>query len=232
MDEIACTPLDCATAPPPDAPRIDEPKALQPATSATFTFRQSSDSGARVIAYEMRYASAPDPFKGADESLFSQWTPAPPPAVDAPGTTSDAEVDGLLPQTAYSIGMRAQGACGWSAPGFARVITGKRAYTQLSGCVIATAAYGSELDPDVAVLRRERDRAAQRSGLVEMAALLYARSAPPLARLVGRSDTARAAVRALLRPIMSANRAASEALARRSPVTRSPNRRGPLDEAP
>ena len=83
------------------------------------------------------------------------------------------------------------------------MITGKRPYTQLSGCVIATAAYGSELDPDVALLRRERDQAAQRSGLVELAALLYARAAPPLAQLVGRSDTARAAVRALLRPIMS-----------------------------
>ena len=126
VDEIACTPLDCATAPPPDAPRIDEPKLMQPATSATFTFRQSSDSGAPVITYELRYAIAPDPLKGADESLFSQWTPVPPPAVDAPGTISQAEVDGLLPQTAYSIGLRARGACGWSAPSFARVITGKR----------------------------------------------------------------------------------------------------------
>jgi hypothetical protein len=212
VDEIACTPLDCGSAPAPEAPRIDEPKLMQPATSATFTFRQSSDSGAPVIAYELRYAIAPDPTSGADESLYARWTPVTPPAVDAPGTISQAEVDGLLPQTAYSIGMRAKGACGWSAPAFARVITGKRPYTQLSGCVIATAAYGSELDPDVVVLRRERDQAARRSGLVEMAALLYARSAPPLAQLVGRSDTARAAVRALLRPIMSANRAASQAL--------------------
>ncbi len=213
VDEMACAPLDCATAPTPEAPRIDEPKLTQPPTSATFTFRQSSDSGAPVIGYDLRYAIAPDPLKGADESLFSQWAPAAAPAVDVPGTISEAEVDGLLPQTAYSIGLRARGACGWSAPAFARVITGKRPYTQLSGCVIATAAYGSELDPDVAVLRRERDQAAQRSGVVELAALLYARDAPPLARLVGRSDTARAAVRSLLRPLMSANRAASETLA-------------------
>ncbi len=212
MDEIACTPLDCATAPPPDAPRIDPPHGTQGATSATFTFRQSSDSGAPVINYDMRYAIAPDPLQGADESLFAQWTPVPPPAIDAPETISQAEVDGLLPQTAYSIGLRARGACGWSATSFARVITGKRPYTKLSGCVIATAAYGSELDPDVAILRRERDLAARRSGMVELTALLYARAAPPLAQLVGRSDTARAAVRALLRPIMAANRAAGEAL--------------------
>jgi hypothetical protein len=108
--------------------------------------------------------------------------------------------------------LRAHGACGWSALSFARVITGKRPYTKLSGCVIATAAYGSELDPDVAILRRERDLAARRSGMVELTALLYARATPPLAQLVGRSDTARAAVRALLRPIMTANRAAGEAL--------------------
>ena len=207
LREIACAPLDCATAPPPEAPRIDEPSGPQGATSATFSFRQSSDSGAPVIGYDLRYASAPDPERAADESFFSQWTPVAAPASAAPGTISQASIDGLLPQTDYSIGMRARGACGWSALAFARVVTGKRRYTTLSGCVIVTAAVGSELDPDVVLLRRERDRAAERSDLVELAALLYARTAPPLAQLIGRSETARAAVRSLLRPVMAANRA-------------------------
>jgi hypothetical protein len=212
LDEIACTPLDCAVAPTPETPRIDEPSAPEAATTATFSFRQSSDSGAPVIGYDLRYVADPDPAHGADESLFSRWTPAAAPTATAPGTISQASIDGLLPQTAYSVGLRARGTCGWSAPGLARIVTGKRVYTQLSGCVIATAAYGSELDPDVRLMRDERDRAAARSDLVALTALLYARAAPPLAELVGRSDTARAAIRSLLRPLMAANRAIAAAI--------------------
>ena len=69
--------------------------------SATFTFRQSSDSGAPVIAYELRYAIAPDPTSGADESLYARWTPATPPAVDAPGTIS--QVEGRRPAAADRV---------------------------------------------------------------------------------------------------------------------------------
>ncbi len=213
LDEIACAPLDCEVTPVPEAPRIDEPSGPEGATSATFTFRQSSDSGAPVIAYDLRYIRDPDPQHSADESRFSQWTPAAAPASAAPGTISQASIDGLLPQTNYSVGLRARGACGWSAPGLARVVTGKRAYTQLSGCVIATAAYGSDLAPDVRLMRYERDQAAARSDLVALTSLLYARTAPPLAQLIGRSDTARAAVRSLLRPIAAANRALGQSFA-------------------
>jgi hypothetical protein len=227
--EIPCAPLDCAVAAPPEAPRIDEPSGPAGGTSATFTFRQSSDGGAPVIAYELRYAPAPDPDHGADESLFSQWRPAPPPASDAPGTITSASIDGLLPETAYSVGLRARGACGWSAPSFLRIVTGKRRYTTLSGCVIATAAYGSDMDPDVALMRRERDRAAEGSDLVRLSALLYARAAPPLAALVGRSDTLRAAVRTLLRPAMAGNRAIAQALGPVEGPSVSPNTRGQRD---
>jgi hypothetical protein len=43
--------------------------------------------------------------------------------------------------------------------------------------------------------------------MVRLAALLYAEDAPPLARLVGRSDTARALVRWALRPALALDRA-------------------------
>jgi hypothetical protein len=221
-----CAPLDCATAAPPDAPRVDEPTAVQAATTAAFSFQQSSDNGAAVIGYELRYVIPSASFMAGsavkptaygtpyssftiDESTFSRWTPAPAPAVTAPGAETAVSLSDLLPQSEYAVGLRAKGACGWSATSFIRVHTGAMPYAKLSGCVIATAAYGSDLDPDVALLRRERDWAAERSGLVTLAALLYARSAPPLADLLRRSDTARAGVRSLLRPAISANRALS-----------------------
>jgi hypothetical protein len=204
--EAPCAPLDCAVAPLPESPRVEEPTTAQPATSATFTFRQASDSGAPVIGYELRFT----PVAGnaeLDETSFARWAAAPAPEVAAPGTDTQVTIGGLLPQTGYAIELRARGVCGWSAPSFLRATTSRMRYLQLSGCVIATAAYGSDLDPAVALLRRQRDWAAQRSDLVRIAALLYARSAPPLAELVARSEIARAAVRSLLRPIVAADQA-------------------------
>jgi hypothetical protein len=204
--EGTCAPLDCATAPAPESPRVEEPTTAQAATSATFTFRQASDSGAPVIGYELRFTAVPISSE-LDETSFSRWTPAPVPDVAAPGTDTPVTIDGLLPQTGYAIELRAQGVCGWSVPSFLRVSTSRMRYTQLSGCVIATAAYGSDLDPDVALLRRQRDWAAERSGLARIAALLYGQSAPPLAQLVGRSPTLRAVVRSWLRPVIAADQA-------------------------
>ena len=211
--EVPCSQLDCSRVSAPEAPRVDEPTAVQAATSATFSFRQASDNEAPVIAYELRYAIPSSSFT-LDESTFSRWTPAPAPAVSAPGTVTPVTLAGLVPQTEYAVGLRARGACGWSGTSFIRVRTGKMAFVKLSGCVVATAAYGSELAPDVALLRRQRDWAAERSGLVTLAGLLYARSAPPLAALVGRSGTLRAAVRSLMRPAMAADRGLRGALDR------------------
>jgi hypothetical protein len=222
--EVPCSPIDCSQAAMPESPRIDEPTALQAATSAQFTFKQASDSGAAVIGYELRYVIPASSFTPSstvkrtpyqtpsssftlDESTFARWTPAAAPAVAAPGTITTATLTGLTPQTEYAVGLRSKGACGWSSTSFIRVHTGKPEYAKLSGCVIATAAYGTDLDPDVALLRRERDWAAERSGVVTLAALLYARSAPPLAALVRRSETTRAIVRSLMRPALAASRA-------------------------
>jgi hypothetical protein len=193
-------------APPPEAPRVDEPEPTAPEQpqSATFTFRQSTDGGQPVIAYDLRYTIATT--FNIDESDFAGWSPAPPPDVAAPGTLTTATVAGLTPDTGYAIGLRARGACGWSAPAAIRIHTAKMPYAKLSGCVVATAAFGSDMDPDVARLRRQRDRAAAGSMLVRLAAALYAEDAPPLARLVGRSDTARAAIRSALRPALALDR--------------------------
>jgi hypothetical protein len=204
--EVPCSQVDCSSASAPESPRVDEPTAVQAATSATFSFRQASDNESSVIAYELRYAIPSSSFT-LDESTFARWTPAPAPAVSAPGTVTTVILNGLVPETEYAVGLRAKGACGWSGTSFIRVRTGKMQYVKLSGCVIATAAYGSDLDPDVALLRRQRDWAAEHSGLATLVALLYARSAPPLAALVRRSDTTRAAVRSLMRPALTANRA-------------------------
>ncbi len=208
LGEVACAPRDCAQGGPPEQPPIDAPPGIQPGTSARFSFKQVSDGGGRVIAYELRYAPVGSSFlQPVDESGFARWTPADAPPVATPGTVTEVTLDSLGPDTDYAVGLRARGACGWSNPTFARVITGSVAYKRLSGCVIATAAYGSDLAPEVALLRRARDRAAARFGVARLAAVLYGETAPPLAALVGRSEVAREAVRGLLRPLVAVNRA-------------------------
>lgn len=69
------------------------------------------------------------------------------------------------------------------------------------GCFIATAAYGSDMAYEVRVLREFRDR------LWEYAAgrafvRFYYRNSPPIAQMIRDSDSARAAVRAALVPVV------------------------------
>ena len=74
-------------------------------------------------------------------------------------------------------------------------------FAKLSGCFIATAAFGSDLAPEVATLRLLRDAATSRSALATTAVDLYYRSSPPLARTLARSPVGRALVRTALRSI-------------------------------
>lgn len=219
---------DCSQASSIETPPLDAPVSRQGATSASLTFRQVADvGGGAVLSYELRTRAVPESFLDpVDESEFMRWAPAPPPHVASPGTITTVTLDDLTPESSYVVGLRARGACGWSSAGFTRVATGAATHTKLSGCVIATAAYGSDLDPDVRLLRRERDWAAAHSGGVRLAAFLYGASAPPLAHLITRSATARAVIRGILRPIVSMNRAflaegaaAASARAARPPPT-------------
>ena len=198
--EVPCAALDCQVEGPPETPPPEQPSQTQGPSSVSFSFRQASDHGAPVISYDVRYVPAQD--YEVDESTFLQWAPAPSPMVGAPGSLGNVRIDGLAPSSGYAVSLRAMGACGWSDPAFVRVVTGPVKYKTLSGCVVATAAYGSDLAPQVALLRQARDWAAGRSGLAQLAAQLYAVSAPPLANTIARSGTARAAVRDLLRPIV------------------------------
>jgi hypothetical protein len=76
-------------------------------------------------------------------------------------------------------------------------------FVQLTGCFIATAAYGSALTPAVQHLRHLRDRARESSGLAAAAIDLYERSSPPLAALLRQSRAGRAVIRELLTPLIA-----------------------------
>ena len=71
-------------------------------------------------------------------------------------------------------------------------------------CFIATAAYGSWLDPRVATLRRFRDEVLQPHAPGRALVSAYYRLSPPLAEFIGRNEALRAATRAALAPVVVA----------------------------
>ena len=72
------------------------------------------------------------------------------------------------------------------------------------GCFIATAAYGSSLNPKVAVLRRFRDQHLLTNAPGRAFVAFYYRNSPPIARFLKERPALRAAVRGALTPVVAA----------------------------
>jgi hypothetical protein len=172
--------------------------------SATISFVEPADpiwSG--ILQYEIRR------WNGLDQTDVAFLGGLPVATVDkvGPGQRLTVSVPNLKSEIQYSVGARPMGACGMGPVAYAALTTRLREFTMLSGCFIATAAYGSPLARDVALLRRVRDRASAGHGVAAAAADVYARSSPPAANLLGQSQAARAVARRLLAPLVELARA-------------------------
>jgi hypothetical protein len=167
------------------------------ATSAQVQFLNASATGKTVDSYQIRYRAGAT----MTDADFASAVPAPfvPPA--APGTPAMVIIPDLKPATQYVLAVRSLDQC-QQGSGLAVVAfeTTVMKFKQLSGCFVATAAYGSALEPRVAALRRARDRLRPASPLFAAATDLYYRAGPAAAAVVAQSGVARALARRVLGP--------------------------------
>jgi hypothetical protein len=168
-----------------------------------------------------RFHSSPCAGDGVDQRRFALAAKIDSEALmvrtaDPPGTTVEVAFGGMEPLTRYTVAMRAIDACNVAGPYVvAELTTTKVHFTQLSGCFVATAAYGSSLEPEVEALRVARDALKVRSPLFAAATDLYYRAGPAAAAVISRSEAARALVRAALRPVAGVARAVGPVLTAR-----------------
>ena len=79
---------------------------------------------------------------------------------------------------------------------------GSRSKERNEGCFIATAAFGSSLDPRLDALRKWRDDSLMPRGFGRVLVATYYRVSPPFARMVAQSNKLRWIVRACLRRLL------------------------------
>ncbi len=209
----SCSPVVCD--PPPPTPGMVSELSVSPeevtAISAIVRFKNAGAGGQPVSGYEIRYLASNDTTLTPDE--FSQATRANQVTPGQPGSDGMLMLENLKPSQHYVVGIRSHGPCnGQSDIATIDFSTPSQKFTQLSGCFVATAAYGSEWEPRVAALRSLRDSLRPKSGLVAAAVDLYYRSGPAAAAVIARSDTARTLARRLLGPAAELAEAAEAAV--------------------
>jgi hypothetical protein len=195
--EVGPLPESCTPLPPLPSEVGALTLVAMDATSASFTFLNADADGRRVDGYDIRYRVGPF----ATDGDFDSADPAPFVPPGAPGAPATFKVPNLKPGTGYVLGVRTLDACAQrSEIAVVSFVTTAQKFTQLSGCFVATAAYGSALEPQVAALRHARDRLRAASPLFATASDLYYRSGPAAAALVEDSEVARGLARRVIGP--------------------------------
>ena len=225
----------CLSHLPPDAPTgvtvepVNDLKHSHEWAHLHFQVPQNSAGG--ISKYEVRVSSMA-PIVEGDATSFIQGFPAQAastktealmiPVTGGPGTSVDIDFGGLTMSTHYWVGIRAVDNCNRPGPHAVVEFTSDRIhYTTLppvdvlkGQCFIATAAWGSAMEPTVQAMRRSRDQLLAQVPLFSVAADLYGRSGPAAAGVLKRSDTARALARQLLGPLATTAEAVTPAAAK------------------
>ena len=188
-----------------DPPALPSQLQVVDATSrdATIAFVAPGDDGdqGKAKKYEIRYRVGELlTAENFDSSTVVTASVVP----TAAGSVQSFLVEGLLPETEYSVGIRAIDDCrNTSELGVVTFTTPPREIGAVDACFIATAAYGSVMANDVDMLRRFRDSMLRKTVLGELAVETYYTFSPAFAGFVGESELLRSTARDLLEPIVS-----------------------------
>jgi hypothetical protein len=170
---------------------------------ATLAFVAPGDDGTtgKAAKYEVRYLAGTD----LTTENFETATLAPVSVQPvAGGSVQSFVIAGLLPETDYSVGIRAVDDCrNVGELSILSFTTPEREAGNVDACFIATAAYGSAMANDVDMLRRFRDALLRRTVLGELAIEAYYTFSPALSNVIGESDLLRHTARDLLAPIVA-----------------------------
>jgi fibronectin type III domain protein len=195
-------------------PEVDDIAPVAPAdlavtdagtSTATLSFVSPGDDGAtgkRVKGYEvrLRVGDTITDANFADSQLVTSNV-----AITDAGQPTSIALEGLLPETTYSVGVRAIDDCANPGPiAVVELTTAGRKNGEVGWCFIATAAYGSVMANDVDMLRRFRDMFLHRTALGELAVEGYYTFGPAVAQAVGESDLLRETARHFLAPVVGA----------------------------
>jgi len=190
----------------PDAPASLAPTDLTGSGIAmAFTAPGVGAEHLKVAGYEIRVRALDEmtPANFANSMpVTAKVTP------EEPGHAQTFELDGLLPETDYWIGIRAFDGChNAGAVAIAKVTTLARVSGAVDACFVATAAYGSLLANDVELLRHFRDSLLRSNAIGELGVETYYTFGPALAGVIGESDLLRTSARGFLRPLVELVRA-------------------------
>jgi hypothetical protein len=128
------------------------------------------------------------------------------------GTPIQVDLAGLKQLTHYSVSVTPRDATCSEAgqPMVAEFSTVERAFTTVSPCFVATAAYGSPLASEITVLRRLRDRYLQSNAPGRLLVAAYYDIGPKLASVVREHEWLRTLSRGAIWPVVTLARWWSE----------------------
>jgi hypothetical protein len=177
--------------------QVDNLVVVPDQTSLQVQFNAPT-SGSLANRFAVRYRSGNTPITDDD---FSTAT-AGPSAVGDPGDLVTATITPLSRDTTYTVAVRGIAPCGSPGPVMSmQTQTLKPKFVTLSGCFIATAAYGSPLEQHVNDFRKFRDQHLLSNPAGRLATAVYYAFSPTVAGVIAANEDLRALARRALEPL-------------------------------
>lgn len=170
------------------------------ATSIDVAFK-GPEAGQKPYSYAVRYREGTSAI--TDEE-FDRANAAP--SVEAGAGMLSTTINGLIAKTSYAVAVRGNAPCQgkFSKVVSQVVVTDEQKFTTLSGCFIATAAYGSEMERHVEALRTFRDKRLLTNPLGRLFVTGYYAFGPYVAGVIAKDEGLRGMAREALAPLVSA----------------------------